>query len=81
MYLLGATVQALADKAKGVGCIDEFVSQVQPVTVMKGEKFSRANEVLVKALTGIYFCSFFFLNNSQCPSPPLTMWLFPSGGG
>ena len=40
------------DKAKGAGCIDKFVSQVQPVTVMKGEKFSRANELLVKALTG-----------------------------
>ena len=48
MYLLGATVHALADKAKGVGCIDKFVSQVQPVTVMKGEKFSGANELLVK---------------------------------
>ena len=40
------------DKAKGVGCIDKFVSQVQPITVMKGEKCSRANELLVKALTG-----------------------------
>ena len=40
------------DKAKGVGCIDQFVSQVQPITVMKGEKFSRANELLGKALTG-----------------------------
>ena len=37
--------------------IDQFIS---PVTVMNGEKFSGANEVLVKALTGIYFCSFFF---------------------
>ena len=55
MYLLGATLQALADKAKGVGCIDKFVSQVQPVAVTKGEKFSRAIELLVKALTGIIF--------------------------
>ena len=40
------------DKVKGAGCIDKFVSQVQPVTVMIGEKFSRANELLVKAPTG-----------------------------
>ena len=39
------------DKAKGVVCLDKFVSQAQPVTVMKGEKFSTANELLVKALT------------------------------
>ena len=40
------------DKAKGAGCMDKFVSQVQPVTVMKGDKLARANELLVKALTG-----------------------------
>ena len=40
------------DKAKGAGCIDKFVSQVQPITFIKGEKFSRANELLVMALTG-----------------------------
>ena len=39
------------DKAKGAGSIDKFVSQVQPVTVMKGEKFTSASELLVKALT------------------------------
>ena len=40
------------DKAKCAGCMDKFVFQVQPVTVMKGDKFARANELLVKALTG-----------------------------
>eukprot|EP00731_Ephydatia_muelleri_P017432 Em0010g530a len=33
---------------KGAGSIDKFV---QPVTVMKGEKLDRANELLVNALT------------------------------
>ena len=33
---------------KGAGSMDKFV---QPVTVMKGEKLDRANELLVNALT------------------------------
>ena len=33
---------------KGTGSMDKFV---QPVTVMKGEKLDRANELLVNALT------------------------------
>eukprot|EP00731_Ephydatia_muelleri_P029213 Em0020g857a len=47
-----SSVSTATDKAKGAGCMDKFVSQVQPVTVMKGDKFARANELLVKALTG-----------------------------
>ena len=45
-----SSASTATDKAKGAKCMDKFVSQVQPVTVMKGNKF--ANELLVNALTG-----------------------------
>ena len=38
---------------KGAGSMDKFV---QPVTVMKGKKLDRANELLVNALTAIICC-------------------------
>ena len=37
-----------ATSVKGAGSMDKFV---QPVTVMKGKKLDRANELLVNALT------------------------------
>ncbi|KAL5457248.1 hypothetical protein EMCRGX_G034495 [Ephydatia muelleri] len=41
-----SSASTATDKAKGAECMDKFVSQVQPVTVMKGDKFARANELL-----------------------------------
>ena len=65
-----SSVSTSTDKAKGAGCIDKFVPQVQPVTVMKGEKFSSANELLVKALT----CN--LLPSALLDSPEFRIYLF-----
>ena len=42
------TLPIATTSVKGAGSMDKFV---QPVTVMKGEKLDRANELLVNALT------------------------------
>ena len=43
-----ARLASATTSVKGAGSMDKFV---QPVTVMKGEKLDRANELLVNALT------------------------------